>query len=341
MSERKPEVVVVTGASAGVGRATVRELAKAGAHIGLIARGRERLEAAAREVEEAGGRALTLPLDVTDAAALEHAADRVEAELGPIDIWINNAMATVVGPFMSVTPEEFRRSTEVTYYGQVNGLRTALKRMLPRDRGTIVLVGSALAYRGIPLQSAYCGAKHAVQGLFDSLRAELIHDGSHVHITMVQLPGLNTPQFDWARVHLAHEHRPVGTVYQPEVAARAILFAAHARRKEILVGWPTVEAVVGNKIASPLLDEYLAHTAVEGQEDQTRPVAPDRPDNLFEPVPGDFGAHGRFDRVASAGSLQLWATINRAPITIAAAMALGAMLIGRRRRDRTGSGVLM
>ncbi len=330
MTERKQSVVVITGASAGVGRATVREFAKPGVRIGLIARGHDRLGAAAREVERAGGRALILPLDVTDANALDAATDRVEAELGPIDIWINNAMATVVGPFMAVPPEEFRRATEVTYFGQVNGLRSALKRMLPRDHGSIVLVGSALAYRGIPLQSAYCASKHALQGLFDSVRSELIHNRSNVHITMVQLPGVNTPQFDWARVHLRHEHRPVGSVFQPEVAARAIHFAAHARRKEVLVGWPTVEAVIADKIASSALDHYLARTAVEGQEDPSCPVEAGRRDNLFEPVPGDFAAHGRFDAEAKETSLQLWASINRVPLTVAATV-LAALLLTRRR----------
>lgn len=329
---RTPEVVVVTGASAGVGRATVREFAKAGAHIGLVARGRERLEEAACEVRQAGGHAIVLPVDVADESAVESAADKVERELGPIDIWINNAMATVVAPFMAVMPDEFRRATEVTYFGQVHGLRAALSRMLPRDRGTVVLVGSALAYRGIPLQSAYCGAKHAVQGLFDSVRAELIHRSSNVHVTMVQLPGLNTPQFDWARVHLAHEHRPLGTVYQPEVAARAIHFAAHSRRKELKVGFSTVEAIVGNKIASAALDHYLAHTAVEGQEDPSYPVGPDHADNLFTPVQGSFAAHGRFDYEAHARSLQLWATMNRVPLAIAAALIGGLLLLMQRRQ---------
>ena len=331
MMSRNPETVVITGASAGVGRATIREFAKYGAHIGLIARGQERLEEAAREVREAGGRALVLPLDVTDHEAIEAAADKVESAFGPIDVWINNAMATVVAPFMSISPDEFRRSTEVTYFGQVHGLRAALKRMLPRDRGTIVLVGSALAYRGIPLQSPYCGAKHAVQGLLDSVRSELIHRSSQVHVTMVQLPGLNTPQFDWARVHLAHEHRPVGPVFQPEVAARAIYFAAHSKRKEIKVGWPTVEAVLGDKVASAALDHYLAYTAVEGQEDPTHPVHPGRPDNLFAPAPGNFAAHGRFDDKARRHSLQLWATMNRVPLAIAGLLVAGALLFTRRK----------
>ncbi len=334
MASRRAETVVITGASAGVGRATVREFAKAGANIALIARGRERLEAAAREVHRACGRALVLPLDVADHAAVEAAADRVERELGPIDIWVNNAMATVVGTFMSIPPDEFRRATEVTYLGQVHGLRAALKHMLPRNRGTIVLVGSALAYRGIPLQSPYCGAKHAVQGLLDSVRAELIHRASNVHVTMVQLPALNTPQFDWARVHLACEHKPVGAIFQPEVAARAIYFAAHARRKEVKVGWSTVEAILADKAASAALDRYLAETAFKGQEDPTHPIHPGRPDNLFKPVSGNFAAHGRFNDAAKLWSPQLWLTMNRLPITIAAILA-GVLFITRRRRSET------
>jgi NAD(P)-dependent dehydrogenase (short-subunit alcohol dehydrogenase family) len=258
-----------------------------------------------------------LPLDVADHEAVEAAAGVVEEELGPIDIWVNNAMVTVVSPFMDITPEEYKRATEVTYLGQINGARAALKRMLPRDRGTIVFIGSALAYRGIPLQSAYCGAKHGVQGFFDSLRTELIHDRSHVHVTMVQLPGLNTPQFDWAKVHLEHKHRPIGAVYQPEVAARAIYFAAHSKRREIQVGWPTVEAVLGNKISAGALDHYLAHMAVEGQEDPSRPALPGQPDNLWQPVKGDVGAHGRFDQESRSFSWQLWLDMNRVPLALA------------------------
>jgi short-subunit dehydrogenase len=325
------EVVVITGASAGVGRATACEFARRGADIALLARGRERLEAAAREVEELGGRALVLPVDVADASAVEAAAARIEGELGAIDVWVNNAFAGMFARFVDMTPEEFERVTQVTYFGQVNGTRAALRRMIQRDRGAVVLVGSVLAYRGIPLQSAYCGAKHALQGFQDSIRAELIHDRSRVHVTMVQLPALNTPQFDWIRKRVPGAPRPVGPVYQPEIAARAIWFAAHGRRKEILVGGPAVKAIVGDKLASPMLDYYLARTAVEGQSDRSVPGI-ERPGNLFAPAPGDPGAHGRFDRQARARSPQLWTTMHRGWITaagLAMAAALGLSLRGR------------
>ena len=323
---RSTEVAVITGASAGIGRATVREFARRGAHIGLLARGLDGLVATQREVEAFGGRALVIPTDVADPNQVERAAAQVEAELGPIDIWVNNAFAGIFSKFMDITPEEFRRVTEVTYYGQVHGTRAALKRMLPRDHGVIVLVGSALAYRGIPLQSAYCAAKHALQGFQDSIRAELLHDHSKVHITMVQLPGVNTPQFDWIRVHIPHQPKPIGAVYQPEVAAGAIWFAAHSRRKEIVVGAPAVKSILADKFASGLLDRYLARNAVEGQQDET-PIAPGRRDNLFEPVPGDHGVHGRFGAHARTHSSQLWVTSHRG--WIAAAVALGAAAMSR------------
>src|SRR5688572_11460221 len=259
------EVVVITGASAGIGRATAREFARRGAHVGLLARGVEGLKAARLEVEALGQRALAIATDVADPNQVERAAQEVEEVLGPIDVWINNAFAGMFAKFVDMTREEFQRVTDVTYFGQVHGTRAALKRMLPRDRGTIVLVGSALAYRGIPLQSAYCGAKHALQGFLDSIRAELLHERSNVHITMVQLPGVNTPQFDWVRCKIPGRPRPIGTIYQPEVAARAIWFAAHARRKEIVVGAPVMIAIIPDKIASGLLDRYLARNAVESQ----------------------------------------------------------------------------
>jgi NAD(P)-dependent dehydrogenase (short-subunit alcohol dehydrogenase family) len=332
---RTQDVVVVTGGSAGIGRATVREFARRGAAIGLIARGREGLEAAAREVRALGGRALAISADVADEAQVEAAADRIEAELGPIDIWVNNAFAGVFARFLDVTPEEYRRVTEVTYLGQVNGARAALRRMLPRDRGTVVLVGSALAYRGLPLQSAYCAAKHALQGFQDSVRAELLSQGSRVNLVMVQLPAVNTPQFDWVRARLPGRPKPLGVVYQPEVAARAIWFAAHSRRKEVVVGAPALEAVVGDKLASGLLDRYLARTAVKGQQEPT-PDNPHRPDNLFQPVAGDHGAHGRFDAGARTRSPQLWATRHRTQMAAAGALAIaaaaGAALAARARR---------
>ena len=316
-AEGKRQVVVVTGGSAGIGRATVREFARHGADVAVLARGRERLEAACREVEELGGRGLCIVVDVADGAAVEAAAERVERELGPIDVWVNNAFAGIFSTFLDMSEAEYRRVTDVTYMGQVHGTRAALKRMVPRDAGTIVLVGSALAYRGIPLQSAYCGAKHAVQGFLDSIRPELDHRDSNVHVTMVQLPAVNTPQFDWARAHIRHKPRPVGRIYQPEVAARAIRFAARARRKEVWVGYTTVQAIRADQLASPLVDEYLAENGVDGQAG-AEPIEPGRRDNLFEPVPGDPGAHGRFDRQAVGTSWQMWLNRHRGALAAAA-----------------------
>jgi NAD(P)-dependent dehydrogenase (short-subunit alcohol dehydrogenase family) len=331
----KPEVVVVTGASAGVGRAVARAFAREGAHVGLVARGLDGLEAARREVEESGGRALVLPLDVADAEAVELAAGRVERELGPIDVWVNNAMVSVFSPVREMKAEEYRRVTEVTYLGYVHGTLAALKRMLPRDRGVIVQVGSALAYRGIPLQSAYCAAKHAIQGFHDSLRSELIHDRSNVQVTMVQLPAMNTPQFSWVRSRLPREPQPVPPIYQPEVGAAAVLFAARNPRREMYVGYPTVEAIVGDKLAPGFADWYLARNGYEAQQTD-EPVAPGRRDNLWEPLPGDHGAHGSFGERASASSPQLWASMHRAGLSLAAAglagLLLGAFLRQGRRR---------
>src|ERR671933_374614 len=262
----KPEVVVITGASAGVGRAVARAFAREGACIGLLARGRDGLEGARRDVEELGGRALVLPTDVSDADAVEQAAEAVEREFGPIDIWINNAMVSVFSPVKKMRPEEYKRVTEVTYLGAVYGTLAALKRMLPRDRGVIVQVGSALAYRGIPLQSAYCAAKHAIQGFMDALRCELLHDGSHVQVSMVQMPALNTPQFGWVKSRLPHKAQPVPPIYQPEVAAEAIFWAAHNDRRELWVGGPTVQAILANRVAPGLLDRYLGETGYEAQQ---------------------------------------------------------------------------
>jgi NAD(P)-dependent dehydrogenase (short-subunit alcohol dehydrogenase family) len=329
-----PPVVVVTGASAGVGRAVVRRFAQDKASIGLIARGEEGLEGTRRDVESAGGRALVCPCDVSDHQAVEDAAERIECELGPIDIWVNAAFAGMLAPFMDMTMDEFERVTRVTYLGQVHGTHAALRRMIPRDRGSIVLVGSALAYRGIPLQSAYCGSKHAIQGFHDSLRSELIHAKSGVNVSMVQLPGVNTPQFDWIRTTMPHKPKPASPPYQPEVAAEAIWFAAHSRRKQVMLGWPTLKAVWGDRLASPLLDRYLAATAYSGQQGRER-VSPDRKDNLYAPVPGDHGAHGRFDAKARPHSSQLWVTRHRLQLSLASAAALvfgGLAWLGSRRR---------
>jgi short-subunit dehydrogenase len=304
---KKNEVVVITGASAGVGRATVREFAKHGAWIGLIARGRDGLEGARREVEHAGGKAIVLPTDVSNPQQVEDAATRVEAELGPINIWVNNAMTSVFSPIKQMTAEEFRRVTEVTYLGYVYGTLSALKRMLPRDRGTIVHVGSALAYRSIPLQAAYCASKHAVLGFFASLRTELLHDQSHVQTTMVQMPALNTPQFGWVKSRLPRKAQPVPPIFQPEVAARAIYYAAHhPHRREYYAGWSTVKAIFGNKLVPSFADRYLARTGYESQQ-HDGPEDPHRPNNLWDPLPGDHGAHGAFDDRAHSRSLELWA----------------------------------
>ena len=259
------ETVVVTGAAGGVGRATARAFGRRGANVGLLARGVEGLEAAAREVAQEGGAALVLPTEVADADAVERAAAAVEDRFGPIDIWVNCAMATIFSPFADLTPDEYRRATEVTYLGYVYGTMAALRRMRARDRGTIVQVGSALAYRAIPLQSVYCGAKFAIRGFTDSIRSELLHDRSRVHITMVQMPALNTPQFDWARNKTGKRAQPVPPIFQPELAAEAIVFAAHARRREIYVGWPSARAILANKIVPGLLDRYLAGAGYSGQ----------------------------------------------------------------------------
>lgn len=316
------EVVVITGASAGIGRAAVREFARHGAWIGLIARGTDGLEGAQREVEAAGGRALVLPLDVADPEKVEAAAERVERELGPIDIWVNDAMTSVFSPIKKMTAEEFKRVTEVTYLGYVYGTLAALKRMLPRDRGTIVHVGSALAYRSIPLQAAYCASKHAVLGFFAALRTELLHDKSNVHTTMVQMPAFNTPQFGWVKSRLPRKAQPVPPIYQPEVAARAIYYAAHhPERREYYPAFSAVKAIVGNKLVPSFGDRYLARNGYEAQQHDGADD-PTRPNNLWEPVPGDHGAHGAFDDRARDFSLELWAETHVKWLAAAAAAGL-------------------
>jgi NAD(P)-dependent dehydrogenase (short-subunit alcohol dehydrogenase family) len=329
---KQPEVVVITGGSAGVGRATARAFARRGASIGLLARGDKGLKAAQAEVESMGGRALALPTEVADHEQVEAAAAAVEAAFGPIDVWINNAMVSVFSPIMQMTPEEFKRVTEVTYLGYVYGTLSALRRMRPRDRGVIVQVGSALAYRSIPLQSAYCAAKHAVRGFTDSLRCELIHDGSQVWVTMVQMPALNTPQFNWVKSRLPRKPQPVPPIYQPEVAAEAIYWAAHHRRRELYVGLSTLKAVVGNKIIPGLLDHYLGWTGYEAQQYDGHDD-PRRPDNLWEPVPDDFGARGDFDARARDHSLQLWADTHRGWLGLAA-LGLATLAYGVWRGQR-------
>ena len=319
------KVVVVTGASAGVGRAIVRAFAAQGAHIGLIARGRDGLEAARREVEAAGGRALVLPLDVSDAGAVDRAAEEVEQKLGPIDIWVNDAMVSVFAPIVQTTPEEFRRVTEVTYLGYVHGTLAALERMRLRDRGTIIQIGSALAYRAIPLQAAYCAAKHAIKGFTESLRSELLHDESNIHVTAVHLPAINTPQFSWSRSKLPREPQPVPPIFQPEMVADAVLFAARHRRREIWLAWPAVKAITGERVVPGYIDKYLAEHGYDGQQTDT-PVRPDRRDNLYEPLPGDHGAHGRFDARAKRTSAEWWLSKHRSALLAAAFGTIGTTM---------------
>lgn len=334
MGVKKREVVVITGASAGVGRATVREFARHGASVGLIARGRDGLEAAKREVEKLGGRALVLPCDVADARALESAAAEVERELGPIDVWINNAMVSVFSPVRLMEPEEYRRVTEVTYLGAVNGTLAALRRMLPRNCGTIVQVGSALAYRSIPLQSAYCAAKHAIVGFTDSLRCELIHDHSNIHVTIAHLPAVNTPQFDWSKSRMPRQPQPVPPIFQPEVIARGIYYAAHARRRELWIGFPTVMAINAEKFAPSVADRYLGRNGYDSQM-TNEPMPQNRPNNLWEPLPGDHGAHGRFDAQARNRSWQLELDMHRGAV-LAGIIGLAAGIFVLFRRTEIG-----
>jgi NAD(P)-dependent dehydrogenase (short-subunit alcohol dehydrogenase family) len=326
-------VVVVTGASAGLGRAIARAFAARGERVALLARGKEGLEAAAREAERAGGEALRIALDVADAPAVEAAADRIELELGPIDVWVNNAMVTVFSPFCEITAEEFRRVTEVTYLGYVHGTMAALRRMRPRGRGKIIQVGSALAYRSIPLQSAYCGAKAAVRGFTDSLRCELLHEGSRVGLTMVQMPALNTPQFDWARSRMPRRAQPVPPIFQPEVAAGAVVWAAEHDRRELWVGWPTVKAIVfGAKLAPGVGDRVLGRMGYDAQ--QTNGARdPAAPHDLWQPVDAtaDYGAHGSFDYRAKRRSItttlsthRLWVLLGMASLGMLATLALRA-----------------
>ncbi|WP_180686921.1 SDR family oxidoreductase [Streptomyces gossypiisoli] len=328
--------VVVTGATAGVGRATAVAFAARGDRVALLARGREGLAAAADEVQRAGGEALVVPVDMADAKAVDNAAEQVVDAFGRIDVWVNNAFAGLFAPFTEITPDEYRRVTEVTYLGYVFGTRAALRHMLPRDRGTIVQVGSALAYRGIPLQSAYCGAKHAIQGFNESLRCELLHQGSGVRTTMVQLPALNTPQFDWVLNRMPGRARPVPPVYQPEVAARAIVHAAgHGRRREYWVGGSTVGTLIANAVAPGLLERYLARTGFDAQQD---PGEHGGVGNLWSPADGprgrDFGAHGRFDGEARPASSQGWASRNRGRVAKALGVGVGVGVLAVRKLTR-------
>jgi short-subunit dehydrogenase len=327
-------IVVVTGAGAGVGRATVAEFARHGYDVALLSRDKGRIDRAAADLKASYGvRVLGIPTDVADAEAVESAASLAERELGPIDVWVNVAMATVFAPVSKLTAQEFERGTRVTYLGQVHGTMAALSRMRTRNRGTIVNVGSALGYRSVPLQSIYCGAKFAVRGFTDALRSEIIHDGLDVHLTMVDLPAVNTPQFDWALNKMGKRAQPVAPIYEPEVAARAIYFAATHRRREVWVGFPTVRAILANRIAPGLIDRYLARAGYKGQLTD-EPLAPDAPANLFEPVPGDYGAHGRFDGRSRTASWEMFTSRHRNAFWALTGVALlggiGALL-GRKR----------
>ncbi len=332
------QVVVVTGASGGIGRATAQAFGARGATVALLARGQEGLAGAARDVQAAGGTALPIPTDVADPEQVEAAAERVEAELGPIDVWVNVAFTSVFARFVDIEPEEYKRVTEVNYLGFVYATMAALKRMTPRDAGTIVQVGSALAYRGIPRQTAYCGSKHALQGFHEALRCELLHEKSNVHVTMVQMPAVNTPQFSWVLNRLPKHAQPVPPIYQPEVAARGVLYAAdHPKRREYWVGASTMGTLAANAIAPGVLDRYLARTGFSSQQtDQAR--SPDQPVNLWEPADGpdgrDYGAHGVFDDQAKSGSPQLWASHHHGVLGAVAGVltGVGAVLLSRGRR---------
>lgn len=330
-------VVVVTGASGGIGRAVAQAFGARQARVALVARGEKGLNAAADDIRRAGGTALEIPTDVAEFDQVEAAAERAEQELGPIDVWVNDAFTSVFARFRDIRPEEFRRVTEVTYLGYVYGTMAALKRMKPRGRGTIVQVGSALAYRGVPLQSAYCGAKHAIQGFHEALRCELLSEHSDVHVTMVQMPAVNTPQFSWVLTRLPHHAQPVPPIYQPEVAARAVLHAAdHPRRREYWVGGSTVATLVANAVAPGLLDRYLAKTGFTSQQ-TARPTPPDQPANLWKPADGatghDYGAHGEFDDKSSSRSFQTWTSRRHGLLaTCGGALAAAALTLWRRAR---------
>ena len=328
-------VVVVTGASGGIGRASAVAFAARGDKVALLARGQDGLDGAAEEIRRAGGEAIMVPTDVSDHKQVEQAAETVESALGPIDVWVNVAFTSVFSPFSEIEPEEFKRVTEVTYLGFVYGTMTALKRMRERDRGTIVQVGSALAYRGIPLQSAYCGAKHATQGFHEALRCELLHEGSNVHVTMVQMPAVNTPQFSWVLSRLPRHPQPVPPIYQPELAAKAVLFAAdHPKRREYWVGGSTMGTLLANAVAPGLLDRYLARTGFDSQQTD-QPRDPDQPANLWQPADGagkkDYGAHGVFDNQSKPDSMQVWASQHHGVLALAGAgvAAMAGLALGR------------
>jgi short-subunit dehydrogenase len=333
MPQKQPQVVVVTGSSGGVGRAIAHAFAKRGARIGLIARGAEALDRVVEEVESLGGQAVAAPADVADHAQVEAAAAVVEKRFGDIDVWVNDAMSTVFAQFAQLEPEEFKRAKEVTYLGTVYGTMVALSRMKPRDHGVIVQVGSALAYRAIPLQAAYCGSKFAIRGFTDSLRVELMHDRSNVHVTMVQLPGVNTTQFNWCRSKMPDHPQPVPPIYQPEIPAEAVYWASQHHRREVWVGASAVLAILGNRVAPSIADRYLARTGFKGQQMQGKPVSPERPDNLFEPLPQLAATHGIFDDQAKTRSPQMWMATHR-PAVFGGLLGLAAAAGGVARAVR-------
>src|SRR3954468_11352080 len=331
--------VVVTGASGGIGRATARAFARQGANVALLARGETGLDAAAEDVRTEGGTPLPIPVDVADHEAVFAAAQRVEDELGPIDIWVNVAFSSVFAPFDEIKPEEFQRATEVSYLGYVWSTMAALRHMKPRNRGAVVQVGSALAYRGIPLQTAYCGSKHAIQGFHESLRCELLHEKSGVRVTMVQLPAVNTPQFSWVRSKLGKHPQPVPPIYQPEVAARAVLHAAeHPQRREYWVGSTTTATLLANAVAPGLLDRYLARTGITSQQEDQPPSPDAASGNLREPLDDfdghDYTAHGEFDGRARSFDPQTWASQHHGVVGATAAVAGAALTVGWRRARR-------
>jgi NAD(P)-dependent dehydrogenase (short-subunit alcohol dehydrogenase family) len=330
-------VVVVTGASAGIGRAVARACGQRGDSVGLLARGERGLEGAAKDIENAGGRAIPLATDVAQFDQVESAANQVETAFGPIDLWINVAFTSVFAPFAEIEPDEFKRVTEVSYLGFVYGTMAALRRMKPRDAGTIVQVGSALGARSIPLQSAYCGAKHAINGFTESVRCELLHDRSNVHITLVQMPAVNTPQFSWVLSRLPKSPQPVPPIYQPELAAAGVLYASdHPRRKQYWVGDSTAATLTAQKLVPALLDRYLGRTGYSSQQTED-PADPDRPNNLWEPVDGaggtDHGAHGSFDSRSHAHSPEVWASQHLWPM-VGSALAGVIGIAGLRRPKR-------
>jgi len=335
---RDRRVVVVTGASAGIGRASAQQFAERGDTVALLARGETGLEGARADVERLGGRAGVYPVDMSDWQAVDKVTAQIEEELGEIDVWVNVAFTSVFARFVDIEPDEFERVTRVTYLGFVNGTRAALRRMLPRDRGTIVQVGSALAYRGIPLQSAYCGSKHATQGFHESLRTELLHDGSRVRVTMVQMPGVNTPQFSWVLSRLPNRAQPVPPIYQPEVAGRAVVYAAdHPRRREYWVGGSTAATLVANKFVPAVLDRYLARTGFDSQQ-TSQPRPQDQAANLWEPADGpdgrDYGAHGRFDDQAKPRSVQAWASQHHGVLAAGGATVVAGVVAAARAARR-------